>query len=188
VKASLPRLLHLTKYLHEALPTYHQANLMDGGTHKCVACRSCDETTDHILRCGAGSRREWRTEWWAAVESFHEVHAAHPLLKHLFREAMSQWFEADAPDIVSPFLFPPEVRQLILSQNAIGWRQILRGRFSLEWQRIQNAYYMQHRRKLSFKRTRARWQQQLIITIWEEWYRLWTVRNGEASTWDDISD
>jgi hypothetical protein len=34
--------------------------------------------------------------------------------------------------------------------------------------------------KSLFKRTGARWQQQLIITIWEERYRLWTVCNGEV--------
>ena len=39
---------------------------------------------------------------------------------------------------------------------------------------------MQHRRKSPFKCAGARWQQQLIITIWEEWYRLWAVRNGEV--------
>ena len=126
---SLPRRVHLTKYLHEALPTYHQANLMDDGTRKCVACGICDETTDHILRCRAASRMEWRTGWWKAIESFHDAYATHPLLRYLFREAIGQWLDEDTPDIVSPVLFPPDVRQLILSQNAIGWRQIMRGRF-----------------------------------------------------------
>jgi hypothetical protein len=60
VKAQRPRRVHLTKYLHDALPTFHQANLMDGGTRKCVACGSSDETTDHIIRCKATSRKEWR--------------------------------------------------------------------------------------------------------------------------------
>ena len=181
VKASLPKRIQLTKFLHEAVPTHHQANLMDGGTRKCVACGICDETTDHILRCSAPSREAWRAQWWEAVEAFHEAFATHPLLRHLFREAMRQWFAADASDTVSPVLFPTEVRQLIQSQNAIGWRQILRGRFSLEWQRIQNVYYMQHRKKISFKRTGDRWQKQLIIVIWEAWFRLWTLRNGEPN-------
>jgi hypothetical protein len=93
---------------------------------------------------------------------------------------MRQWFDADAPDSVSPVLFPTEVRELIQSQNSMGWRQILRGRLSVEWQRIQNKYYLQHRRKTAFKRTGERWQQQLIMVIWEDWFRLWTLRNGEV--------
>ena len=68
------------------------------------------------------------------------------MLQYVFRESMTQqWFQLDTPDIVSPVTFPhQEVRVLIQRQNAIGWRQILRGRFSPEWQRIQNEDYMKH--------------------------------------------
>ena len=141
VKAHRTQRVHLTKYLHDALlPTFHQANLMDEGTRKCVACGSCDEATDHIFRCAATSREEWRQTWWRTVELFHETNATRPiLLRHVFREAVAQWFQVDAPDEeVSPILFPQDVHKLIQSQNAIGWRQIFRGRFSLDWQHIQN--------------------------------------------------
>ena len=93
---------------------------------------------------------------------------------------MSQWFNPETPDFVSPVLFPQDVRLLIHRQNAIGWRQILRGRFSKEWERIQNAYYMRHKLKTSFKRTGARWQQQFITVIWDAWFNLWSTRNGEV--------
>lgn len=92
---------------------------------------------------------------------------------------MTQWLQT-ASDTVSPVLFPLDVRNLILRQNAIGWRNILRGRFSHEWQRIQNDYFMKHRRKAAYKRTGARWQQKLITVIWELWYALWEIRNGEV--------
>ena len=114
------------------------------------------------------------------IEAFHTTHATHPLLHHVFREALTQWFQGEAPDEVSPVLFPADVRKLILSQNAIGWRQIFRGRFSQEWQRIQTAYYLKHKHKSPSKRTGERWQKQFIITIWELWFRLWALRNGEV--------
>ena len=110
VKASRPRRVHLTKFLHEALPTFHQANLMDGGVRKCIGCGSCDERIDHIFRCKAHSRGQWRQTWWQSVEAFHESHSTHPLLRHVFREAVTQWFQPDAPDQVSPITFPPDVR------------------------------------------------------------------------------
>ena len=171
---------HLTKYLHEVLPTYHQANTMDGRQRKCVACGTGDETTDHIFRCSAASRKEWQVSWWKKIDRFHEEQSTHPLLRYIFREAMSQWFQTDTPDIVSPVPYPSDVRTLIQQQNVIGWRQILRGRFAREWQRIQNAYYMKHRRKTKFKRTGERWQKQFIVTIWECWFELWKIRNGEV--------
>ena len=180
VKAFRTKRVHLTKFLHDALPTFHHANLMDGGTRKCIGCGSCDETSDHIFRCAAPSRADWRQHWWQSMDEFHETHATHPLLRHVFREAMTQWFHPDSPDTVSPILFPPDARSLILSQNAIGWRQIFRGRFSREWQRIQNDNYMKHKHKSKYKRTGNRWQQQLITTVWENWFELWAIRNGEV--------
>ena len=180
VKSFEHKRTHLTKYLHEALPTHHQANTMDGGQRKCVACATCDETTDHIFRCSATSRQAWKEQWWTKIDRFHAEHSTHPLLRYVFCEAMSQWFQMELPDIVSPVTFPADVRSLIQHQNAIGWRQILRGRFAADWQQIQNAYYMKHRRKTKFKRTGERWQKQFIATIWESWFELWSIRNGEV--------
>ena len=181
VKVTSHKRVHLTKFLHDALPTYHhRANLLDSGNRKCVASGASDETTDHIFRCPAASRTEWQSTFWTCVESFHDVYQTHPLLRHLFKETMDQWFEPDSPDIASPVLFLADVRPLILTQNKIGWRQILRGRFSQEWQRIQNAYYMKRRQKSAFKRTGERWQQQFISVIWGSWFQLWSMRNGEV--------
>ena len=60
VKELRPRRVHLTKFLNDALLTFHHAkNLMDGGTRKCiVGCGCCDETADHIFRCTAQSREQ----------------------------------------------------------------------------------------------------------------------------------
>jgi hypothetical protein len=80
---------HLTKYLHEALPTYHHAYTMDGRQRKCVARGICDETTDNIFKCSAQSRHGWKETWWRKIERFHEEYSTHPLLRYVFREAMT---------------------------------------------------------------------------------------------------
>lgn len=175
LKKSLPKRVHLTKFTHDALPTYHQANLMDGGNRKCLACKTCNDATDHIIRCTAVTRLEWRTTFWANVDAFHANFATHPLIRHVFREAMTLWLDPASGDSIPPIFFPQDVRKLIVNQNAIGWRQILRGRFSLEWQRLQNAYYLKHKRKSAYKRTGDCWQQQFIKVIWESWYQLWSL-------------
>jgi hypothetical protein len=134
MKARAPMRVHLTKFLHEALPTFHLLNRIDGGLRKCVGCGACDETVDHIFRCQATTREEWKLKWWGKVEAFHVEHGTHPLLRHVFREALGQWFNPESPEDVSTIRFPQEVRLLIQQQNAIGWRQIFRGRFASEWQ------------------------------------------------------
>jgi hypothetical protein len=177
ITSSPMKRVFLTKFLHEALPTFHHENVIDGTNRRCMACGHSDETTDHIPRCEAVSRAEWRLTWAQKIESFHERHNTSPLLRHVFREAMRQWMDAAITDVVAPCLFPPEVRSLILQQNDIGWRQILRGRFTNEWQRIQNDYYFRHRSKAKFRRTGIMWQKQFILTIWELWYEIWEMRN-----------
>ena len=179
MRARKMRRVHLTKYLHEALPTYHKLNKMDGGKRTCIGCGTCDETSDHILRCEALSRTTWRTKWWEKIDAFHLEHGTHPLLRHVFREAMQQWWQSATPDDVSSVLFPVEVRRLIQQQNAIGWRHIFRGRFASEWQRIQNDYYFRHKRKTTYKRTGEIWQKAFVLVIWDLWFELWTLRNGE---------
>jgi hypothetical protein len=63
VKACEHKQVHLTKFLHEVLPTYHHINNLDGGQRKCVACGVCDETTDHIFQCTAQSLQRWKETW-----------------------------------------------------------------------------------------------------------------------------
>jgi hypothetical protein len=134
------------------------------------------------VRLNHGRNGNWQHTWcWRTVELFYDTNATHPILRHGFREDVTQWFQVDAPDVVSPVLFPEDVWKLIQSQNDIGWRQIFRGRFSQEWQRIQNACcYMKQNNKSECKQTGAERQQQFITTIWELWFQLWALRNGEV--------
>ena len=172
--------IHLTKFLHDALPTFAHENKIDGTNRRCKACGHADETTDHVVRCDAPARTAWRKELLNRIETFHVQHHTHPLLRHVLREAMTQWFNPEAPDTVSPCLFPADVRRLIIQQNEIGWRHLLRGRFSNEWQRIQNDYYYRYRNKAKFRRTGIMWQKQLILTMWAGWYDVWKMRNEQV--------
>ena len=144
--------VHLSKMLHECcLPTFHQLNKYGGAPRNCHASGSPDETRDHIIRCRAAHRAEWRVQFWAAIAQFHSDQRAAPLLTHVFRSAMEEWFQVDGEVEVSPILYPGDVRQLLIRQNSIGWRQLFSGRFSTEWARIQQAYYQQHRKRWKSK-------------------------------------
>jgi hypothetical protein len=60
------------------------------------------------------------------IEAIHALEKTSPLPRHVWREAMELWLAvAESTDIkLSPILFPTEVRQVIIQQNAIGWHQI----------------------------------------------------------------
>ena len=169
------------KLLHECLPTFHQLNKYGGSPINCPSCGLNDENRDHIIRCPASPLAEWRRKFcWGAIDKFHAEHRTAPLLIHVLRSAMEDWCQVESDQAVSPILYPLDVRQLLLEQNAIGWRQLFSGRFSLEWSKIQHAcyYYSKHRQKArNQRRDGSQWQVKLIGVMWDQWRLVWRMRN-----------
>jgi hypothetical protein len=143
----ISRRIHLSKLLHECLPTFHQLNKYGGSSRPCPACTSPDETRDHILRCLDPPRVEWRRNYWDALAKFHVEYRTAPLLVYVLKSALEEWFQSTSDIEVSPVLYPTDVRHLVIQQNAIGWRQLFNGRFSVKWARLQQEYYYKHRKK-----------------------------------------
>ena len=107
----------------------------------------------------------------------------------MLRSAREDWLQTDADIAVSPILYPLDARQLIVQQNAIGWGQVLHGRFSLEWARIQQDYYHKHRTKVDVNKRRdgAQWQVKLISLMWDHWRKVWSLRNADVHGHDTIT-
>jgi hypothetical protein len=81
-----------------------------------------------ILRCPVESRVAWREHFMRQLKDFHSQEDTCPFLKYLLNEALTQWFrEAEGDILVSPISFRINVREVILQQNAIGWRQVVNG-------------------------------------------------------------
>ena len=178
--------VHLSKMLHECLPTFHQLNKYGGNPRKCPACSTADETRDHIIRCVVPSRLSWRAQFWEAMDKFHSEYRTAPVLIYVFRSAMEEWLQSDADAVINPTLYPSEVRELVIQQNVIGWRQVFNGRFSIEWSRIQQEYYSKHRTKPGIKnRNGSQWQVKLMTLIWEQWRKVWKERNQEVHGQDE---
>jgi hypothetical protein len=58
--------------------------------------------------------------------------------------------------ILNPSTYHADVRPAITQQNAIGWRQLISGRFGHEWSRIQDDYYARDRRQRGTKQQTER--------------------------------
>ncbi len=172
--------VHISKLVHDCLPTHSLINKFDSGHRKCPTCGNIDETRNHIIQCLHPERHKWRKSWWRELSSFHQTANTSPSLKYVFRKAITQWVDNQDSDIVNPNLFPTETRRLIHQQNHIEWHQIFNGRFSKEWTRLQDEYYYRHRNHTRYRRTGLQWQQTLITLIWKQWRKLWAMRNGDV--------
>lgn len=179
-KATIKKQIHITKLVHGCLPTLERLKKFDSGQRTCPGCEVCVETRDHILKCHAVSRRTWRDTFFKALNGFHAKEDTHPLLRNLWNQAMSDWMITSEENVfrVSPILFPNDVRAVICQQNSIGRRQLINGRFSVEWSRLEDDRYARLRvqRGIDDRRSGHRWQIQLIS---KEWMKLWKLRNEE---------
>jgi hypothetical protein len=182
LKSSITRRVHFSKLVHECLPTNSMKNRFDSGQRKCPVCPCDYETRDHVLRCPAAEREAWRQTFMQKIETFHEQEHTCPLLRHLLRESLQQWFQSEEDIKVSPIFYPNDIREVIEQQNRIGWRQLFNGRFGTEWSSKQEAFYRRTENVSQGKkqlRTGARWQRLLILLIWDCWLQLWKTRNED---------
>jgi hypothetical protein len=183
LKTMIKKRIHITKLVHECLPTLERQNKFDGGKRMCPGCTESRETRDHTLKCHAVSRQKWRDNFFQAIQEFHAKEDTNPLLRNLLNETMRDWMVSSAGiDFhASPVLFHNAVRAVINHQNSIGWRQMFNGRFSVEWSRLQDDHYARQRlqRGTNDRRSGHRWQIKLICLIWKEWIKLWKMRNEE---------
>lgn len=178
LKHNIERRAHFSKLVHECLPTNSMRNRLDSGRRTCPVCPSEHETRDHILRCSSISRVAWRTAFMHRLEVFHGQEDTCPFLRYLLSEAISQWFREEENDItVSPLFFPRDVRDIILQQHAIGWRQLFNARFGREWSRVQHEYYCNKPGGTGStkQRTGEGWQVKLTKLIGENWLELWKL-------------
>jgi hypothetical protein len=184
LKAMIKKQIHLTKVIHECLPTMERLNKFDSGKQMCPGCGVCRETRDHIVKCQSESCQKWRETFFKAIKDFHDKEETSPLLRNLWNESMQDWIAMNDEEHefqASPILFHNDVRAVIRQQNLIGWRQLIKGRFSNEWSKLQVDHYarMRSRRGTPDKRSGHRWQIKLIRLIWKEWMKLWKLRNEE---------
>ena len=174
--------IHYTKLVFDQLPTNSQANKYDSGLRTCPTCNHPTENRDHILRCSTPAAATWREDFQLELSEFCRRTLTAPELKNLLTHALVKWFDSAEDIHMAPGDYPDDLGNLIIEQNAIGWRQIFSGRFSSEWSKVQQAQYnrLPPPQEGQRKRTGDQWQAQLIVTIWKAWDKRWVERNKAA--------
>lgn len=179
------RRTHMTKLLHELLPTTGQANKFDKGTRRCPLCPSQTEDRDHILCCIHSTRQQWREKFLQELNDHCRNAGTAPLLQEVLVKGIQQWLLTPQASSQSIEGHASEIQWLIHQQNQIGWRQIFHGRCSVQWARLQDLHFQRTQphdgasTASTVKQTGERWLVNLILFVWDKWYTLWKQRNQD---------
>ena len=164
----------LTKYLHDWLPLGKKVHTYNKKYPE--SCPSCDEPVedrDHFWRCPAETRQAWKRACFRAIKQYLEKNNTAPDLQILLLDGMRTVLYH--PDQI---LVPhhQSVHEVAAAQSALGWRQMLKGRFSKKWRLYQDRY-LGHR--ATKRQNGTTWMTGLIDVMFKEWWKLWELRNSD---------
>ena len=164
----------MVKYLNDCLPLgkrVHRYNIKYPET--CPSCPAPLEDSDHFWSCPATSRNKWRkTCHKALLDQLNELDTAPPL-QALLLEAAKAVLQGTPLDNIA---IEPEVQHVADAQANIGWHQLFKGRFSKSWKQVQDQYLGTRKTK---RNTGQTWLTKVINTIFQEWWKLWELRNED---------
>jgi hypothetical protein len=144
------------------------------------ACPRCGEyeNATHVWHC---TTPDTQSIWQTQLDIIHK------------------WMQSQDtdPDIVSNFIMyvkdghttdpldpSDEVSPILLAQDLIGWKNIIEGLFSNEWQLQQASHY----KKRGSLRSARRWQVNLIKHTWNIAWALWQDRNDAEHKNDQTTE
>ena len=137
----------------------------------CPACQEPLETKEHLYRCPAPSRSQWRSQ---SIIDFR---------KHLQKEntklelevlLLEGWSAVINDRSFSDMDAPVSVEHVAQAQTRIGWDQLLKGRLSISWSQSQQ----QHLGAFDGKKNGVTWATSVSKWMLLSWLELWNIRNG----------
>jgi hypothetical protein len=173
LKRNDPQRSSLIKHIHGLTPIGKMVNRYDKKySPQCPACPEPVETRDHMVQCPAQSRVDWRSNCIKGLRDKLTKLNTHPLLFDLLVEAVGRELKGEDTSTLTD----ANLADLVASQAAIGWKQLLRGRFSNLWMEYQDEY-------LGFTKTTknngSTWTTDVIDYLFKQWLELWKIRNEE---------
>jgi hypothetical protein len=181
IRARTDKRTHLIKLIHGILPTGKVLHRKDMIRNRCPACQQSMEDWQHIMRCTSIQRHAWRQATIKVVKEKCQSLSTRPALQEVLIAGVSGWLNSNEDTFnLDPEPYHQDMRQLISQQNKIGWKQLFLGRFSWKWSDMQDDFYAARREPGKMKRlTGQRWQTTMIGVLWDQWYLVWTLRNGD---------
>lgn len=107
--------------------------------------------------------------------------ASYPFLADILRDGLLRVHNQLTPTVECD-QYPNRYHNLIQSQNKIGWLNLYRGKWSLEWRQLHNRYSARN----AILHDGKTWVQKCGKYLIDRWLTLWKLRNDERHGADQI--
>jgi hypothetical protein len=163
----------LVKHLHSISPTGHIAHRNNPHLpHHCPACAHEFEDNNHVVRCPHASRAAWRSQTIQLLSTYQNG-LSDPNLLDILRDGITRFHWQLPPPVLDHY--PLRYHSLLTTQTSIGWDQLYRGRWSLEWSRLQE----EHQRLQGKNYQATSWLLGLSRLLIDQWFLVWDLRNKQ---------
>jgi hypothetical protein len=137
-------------------------------------CPRCQlpEDSDHVLRCTARGSDEVWAKYHSALDAGLSSSDTPDMLRLVILSRLTQW-RSNTPFIID-MSWPAPLRELILSQDNIGWRPFLDGLPSTHW----IPYITTHFRSIRSRKCPTRWLTKVLRFAHSIAWHLWEHRNN----------
>jgi hypothetical protein len=139
-------------------------------TAQCPRCTH-DETPEHVWKCRGAEANDIWDKSIQALKSWLQENSTHPEVSMAIIEYLDSWRYDRPPNLrtVQGWIEPA-----IAHQSELGWRNLLEGIPSQQWQEIQRVYFS----RIGSARSPKRWTIALIQKMWDIAWNMWEHRNG----------
>jgi hypothetical protein len=166
----------IVKHVHAISPTGHIAHRNNSNLpHACPVCSAPHENNAHIIQCPHISRAQWRSKTIQRVQA-HQTAVSDPYLIDILHDGLLRYHRQSDP--TPPDLYQERYHALITTQNAIGWDQLYRGRWSIEWSQAHNKFTQTQPTRACLP-SGPEWVLSFGRLLMDQWLELWALRNEQ---------
>jgi hypothetical protein len=199
IKRNNRRRIQLTKVIYDLTPTNRIVYRDNPQLQMCQSCnRSTVEDRDHVAQCTHPECEKWRAHAIVELTQTCQTLGTDPILTQLLLIGFKTWSQKQQFYWDKARPLPQKYHRLVYDQHKIGWRQLLSGRLSSEWGRLQTDFDYNRQQRLQdgfqmdtparsakqnhsrIERSGPQWTSAIIHKIWELWREAWSQRNAQV--------
>ena len=157
----------ITKFIHGWLPVNKHASTTTKTL--CQICRISEETQEHMIQCNhTRCKKEKDKARDITLKALRSTRGDPVLIDIIYTNCTSEPTKQ-----VKESQYPRRYKSIIISQNKIGWDQVIKGRVTTKFVQHHDQYAMVNK----IPTDGEQWMTRIIKVMWEHVATCWKIRN-----------